>query len=196
VRGHVYYFGGGHSTYQVTDVAIYSVGANKWSFAAGDHNDFLPPTSWAGCAMGFRGGKWAHHQRNQYVALDGRMFVSVSDPWFYDLDRGGVWRQRKLSSRKKDKESPFNGPGGTELAEYIEGQDAVWCVLRNRNMKKRTEYWVYWFKRNAWTCMTEEGASIGGPYGQAAYVARYGVLVAVPKRTRVMRVDVEKLKWE
>jgi RNA polymerase sigma factor (sigma-70 family) len=305
VRGHVYYFGGGHSTYQVNDVAIYAVGANKWSFAVGDHNDFLPPTGWGGTAMGYRGGKWAHHQRNQYVALDGRMFVGIDNPWFYDLDRGGVWRRRKLSDRKKEgpapnesavhvvspdgrvmallgqnmvsrmakshtgksgfssydiyantlkirnvtapfpsrvyehrplcfmpdknqiffyehaggkkfssqktwvfdiktakwtdlkpKNSPFSGPGSVRLAEYIEGQNAVWCVLTNRNMKKRTEYWVYSFKRNAWICMKEEGMNVGSPYGQAAYVAKYGVLVAVTKRTRVMRVDVDKLKWK
>ncbi len=116
VRGHVYYFGGGHSTYQVNDVAIYAVGANRWVHAAGDHNDYLPATNWGGQAMGYRGGMWAHHQRNEYVAVDGRMYVNVGGnpklnayglleagrregprwSWFYDLDRGGVWRQRKV----------------------------------------------------------------------------------------------------
>jgi hypothetical protein len=96
----------------------------------------------------------------------------------------------------KPKKSPFDGPGSTCLAEYIDGQDAVFCSLVNRNQGKRTEYWVYSFKRNTWTCVEEKGADIGSPYGQAAYVAKYGVLVAVPKNTRVMRVDVEKLKWE
>lgn len=67
-------------------------------------------------------------------------------------------------------------------------------ALINPAAGKRTEYWVYSLKRNAWTCMAENGASIGAPYGQAAYVARYGVLVAVPS-TRVMRLDVEKLNW-
>lgn len=114
VRGHVYYFGGGHSTYQVNDVAIYAVGANEWAFAAGDHNDWVPPVRWGGVAMGLRGGPHAHHQRNEYVALDGRLYErhgcaserwSKKDggvkpgpryAWFYDVDRGGVWRQQKI----------------------------------------------------------------------------------------------------
>ncbi|KKM25422.1 hypothetical protein LCGC14_1595150, partial [marine sediment metagenome] len=113
IHGHVYYFGGGHATYQVNDVAIYAVGANRWVHAPGDHNDFLPPVGWGGIAMGYRGGRHAHHMRNQYVALDGRMYVSTGGQrkwqrygaieagqarqpryaWFYDLDRGGAWRQ-------------------------------------------------------------------------------------------------------
>ncbi len=114
VRGHVYYFGGGHSTYQVNDVAIYSVGANQWSHAVGDHNDWVPPVGWGGVTMGFRGGPHAHHQRNEYVAIDGRMYEQIGCfsmrwnrseglktfaphyTWFYDLDRGGVWRQQKI----------------------------------------------------------------------------------------------------
>jgi RNA polymerase sigma factor (sigma-70 family) len=124
VRGHVYYFGGGHSTYQVADVAVYAVGANRWVHQAGDHNSFVPPNSWGGICMGFRGGMWAHHQRNQYVAVDGRMYVGPQQSekvnptgempgrnhssrrapgkpgprnvWFYDLDRGGVWRQSRV----------------------------------------------------------------------------------------------------
>ncbi|MFP4057828.1 MAG: hypothetical protein ACLF0G_13260 [Candidatus Brocadiia bacterium] len=121
VRGWVVYFGGGHSTYQVNDVAIYAVGANRWAHAAGDHNDFVPPVGWGGVAMGFRGGRHAHHQRNQYVALDGRMYVRAGGwpkmrrhgymergqrpgprtAWFYDVDRGGVWRQQKIAEVAK-----------------------------------------------------------------------------------------------
>ena len=113
VRGWIAYFGGGHSTYQVNDVAIYQPGANKWSFAAGDHNDFIPPTGWGGAYMGFRGGKWAHHQRNQYQLIDGRMYTSVGGgglaatgtsrgyikgmAWWYDIDRGGVWRMKRVA---------------------------------------------------------------------------------------------------
>ncbi|MGC4115118.1 MAG: calcium-binding EGF-like domain-containing protein [Myxococcales bacterium] len=41
VRGHVYYFGGGHSTYQVNDVAIYAPGVNAWFYGVGDHNDWM-----------------------------------------------------------------------------------------------------------------------------------------------------------
>jgi hypothetical protein len=120
VRGWIVYFGGGHSTYQGTDVAIYQVGANRWAYQAGGHNDSLPPVGWGGFHMDVRGGNNAGHMRNQYVALDGRMFVNVGfgsqikrrnentaiwdaeicslpakpHSWFYDVDLGGVWRQR------------------------------------------------------------------------------------------------------
>lgn len=113
VRGHLYYFGGGHSTYQVNDVAIFSPAAGKWAFAAGDTNDWVPPVGWGGSCMGLRGGSNAHHMRNSYVAVDGRMYKSAgasSRRWgaesaklpgkrychFYDLDRGGVWRQMEV----------------------------------------------------------------------------------------------------
>jgi hypothetical protein len=113
VRGLVFYFGGGHSTYQVNDVAIYAVGANRWCHAVGDSNSPIPPHDWDGCTMSFQGGPPAGHQRNSYVALDGRMFVhagthsrrwdaeiakekGIRVAWFYDLDRGGVWRQREI----------------------------------------------------------------------------------------------------
>jgi hypothetical protein len=112
VRGWVCYFGGGHSTYQVNDVAIYSVGANRWSHGAGDHNDYFPPITWDGCAMSFRGGPPAGHQRNIYTAFDGRVYTFVghsrrwdaevgTNPgrryaWFFDVDRGGVWRQVEM----------------------------------------------------------------------------------------------------
>jgi len=305
VRGLLFFMGGGHSSYQVNDVAIYAVGANRWVHAAGGHNDFIPPTMWGGVSMGYRGGKWAHHERNQYVAVDGRMFVDVDPAWFYDLDRGGVWRQRTVESRNVDmdapeevgvqvvskegrvmgligrnnvgrmanpfpdrsgfssydvynntltvrnarppfpekngegrplcylpdrqqifyyehagdnqelkhqgtwvydivsnrwidlkpKTHPFNGPGGVYLAEYIPEQNAVFCVLRNRRAGKRIEYWVYSFEHNAWVRLAEEGERIGEPYGQAAYVPKYGVLVTARHRTRVMRPDFSKLDW-
>ena len=113
VRGWVVYFGGGHATYQVNNVAVYVVGANRWVTAAGDHNDWVPPVGWGGVAMGLRGGAHAHHQRNEYVALDGRMYRSMGTgsrrwgaerekrpgpryAWFHDVDRGGVWRQVRI----------------------------------------------------------------------------------------------------
>jgi len=126
VRGHVYYFGGGHSTYQINDVALYVVGANRWVHAAGDHNDFVPPVGWGGIAMGYRGGRHAHHQRNEYQALDGRMYVDVGGrqrfdgkaddrrlgiAWFYDVDRGGVWRQKRVKlNLGEGVERPFGRP--------------------------------------------------------------------------------------
>ncbi|MDP6355899.1 MAG: kelch repeat-containing protein [Planctomycetota bacterium] len=132
VRGHVYYFGGGHSTYQVNDVAIYSPGANQWVHAAGDHNDFVPAVNWGGIAMGFRGGRHAHHQRNQYVAFDGRMYVSVGctskvnrygrmeagrrpgerRAWFYDVDRGGAWRQQVIPAANIIRQEKADGVWG------------------------------------------------------------------------------------
>lgn len=117
VRGHVYYFGGGHSTYQVNDVAVYAPGVNKWFYAAGDHNDWIPPAGWDGSNLGLRGGRNAGHQRNSYVAMDGRMYSSLGGEsrrwgaesakkdvqryaWFYDVDRGGVWRQVPIACKK------------------------------------------------------------------------------------------------
>ncbi len=131
LRGQAYYFGGGHSTYQVNDVAIFNPGAGKWSFAAGDTNDWVPPVGWGGCCMGLRGGSNAHHMRNSYVALDGRMYTSTgasSRRWgaksaklpgtrychFYDLDRGGVWRQLAV---KVEKDAKVPGTwGSTHMA--------------------------------------------------------------------------------
>jgi hypothetical protein len=299
VRGHIYYFGGGHSSYQVNDAAIYVLGANQWSFAAGDHNDYIPPSCWGGIAMGYRGGEFAHHQRNAYVAVDGRMFVSVHGPaWFYDVDRGGVWRYRPLDKRTvekgalgesavhlvapdgrvfgfggrnmisrmarphpnrsgfsvydsyantltiRDVKPPFPGylyenrpvctisdrnaifyyqgkgpvtwlfdietatfknlepkrqppSGDVRVAEYIDGQNAVLAVITNRAKKKRAEHWVYSFKKNTWAPMKYNGkaAGVSGPYGQLAYVAKYGVFVNLP-RAQVMRPDVSAVDWD
>jgi len=131
VRGHVYYFGGGHSTYQVNDVAIYAPGVNKWFYAAGDHNDWVPPAGWDGSNPGLRGGRNAGHQRNSYVALDGRMYSGLGAEsrrwgaesakrdvqrysWFYDVDRGGVWRQVPLEAKKGEGVAGLYG--GTHLA--------------------------------------------------------------------------------
>ena len=113
VRGHIYYFGGGHATYQVNDVAIYAVGANQWVSGVGEHNDFfVPGVRWNGITKSFRGGHEAAHMAF-YDALDGRMYVrsgtvkpmfadeAKSPEWrysyFYDVDRGGVWRYRMIS---------------------------------------------------------------------------------------------------
>jgi hypothetical protein len=138
-RGLVFYFGGGHSTYQVNDVAIYAVGANRWMHAAGDHNDWVPPVRWDGISMGMQGGPPAGHQRNSYVVLDGRLFLTASfhsrrwdaeiarqpgtrTAWFYDLDRGGVWRQMPIAEINLGEGVPgtfgrahFADPGGRVL---------------------------------------------------------------------------------
>ncbi|MFW6157787.1 MAG: hypothetical protein ACOC8E_00345 [Planctomycetota bacterium] len=119
LRGDVYYYGGGHSTYQVNDVAIFQPGAGRWSFHVGSHNDWVPKTGWGGVWMGYLGGHHAHHMRNSYVAIDGRMYVSSGSVsrrwgaksahrpgprycWFYDVDRGGVWRQVQVKVKKSD----------------------------------------------------------------------------------------------
>jgi hypothetical protein len=113
VRGNVYYFGGGHSTYQGRDVAVYAVGANRWCYAAGGHNDHVPPVGWGGAGIDFWGAPNASHQRNSYLAIDGRMYVNLGTSnrrwaeaagqrpgaryaWFYDMDRGGVWRELEI----------------------------------------------------------------------------------------------------
>jgi hypothetical protein len=117
VRGHVYYFGGGHSSYQVNDVAIYAPGVNRWFHAAGEHNDWIPPSYWDGTCTGLRGGPPAGHQRNYYCVVDGRMYASTGAEsrrfgaesakqpgrrysWFYDLDCGGVWRRLPVELAK------------------------------------------------------------------------------------------------
>jgi RNA polymerase sigma-70 factor (ECF subfamily) len=106
VRSWLYYFGGGHSTYQMNDVSVYAVGANKWVYRAGDHNDWIPPVGWGGAHRGYLGGPNACHMTNAYVAVDGRMYMSPGvslnressakkgprSALFYDVDRGGVWR--------------------------------------------------------------------------------------------------------
>jgi hypothetical protein len=326
VRGHVYYFGGGHSTYQVNDVAVYAVGANKWVFAAGDNNDFVPPSGWGGCCMSFRGGAPASHQRNKYVAFDGRMYRSTGgwsklnrgstiargrkagSRWahFYDLDRGGVWRKEELTeseirkgekvdgvwsachvvdprgyvlgfvgdrssyygatypnvyvsvydvytgklevrnsgnphpqrvgesrpycfltgrnamffyecsidrkTRKPRREhtwiydvktnawkdlKPARQPGvKPDTVEYIDGQNAV--MLLSAAGRSKAVQWVYSLEKNTWAPLPFAGAGlyVGSPYGQVAYVAKYGVLVGVAGSTTVMRPDVSKAKWE
>jgi len=116
IRGNVYYFGGGHSTYQGRDVAIYCVGANRWIHGAAGYNDHLPAVGWGGSNIDFWGSPPASHQRNSYVALDGRLYKSFgtgtmrsqyANPlmakkgprWslFYDIDRGGLWRNPKIA---------------------------------------------------------------------------------------------------
>ncbi|MFO7900766.1 MAG: hypothetical protein R6V58_17115 [Planctomycetota bacterium] len=318
-RGWIAFFGGGHSTYQVNDVALYQPGANEWSFAAGDHNDFIPPTGWGGAYVGFRGGMWAHHQRNQYQLIDGRLYCKVGGgglrkrgtgrafargrAWFYDVDRGGLWRMKpaemdiadgakelrypssygaphmadpagKLVSfnimvgrkygrtvrkvnfssydiyenkltvrtvpkpwpsrvgesrpwcllpdrgkifyfqwhrpRKKDVEpdphcwiydieanrftdlKAKNIPAGRcEIVVYLDGHDAIFATVHGKQ-------WVYSFERNAWAPLPYKGDKtyLAGPYGQLAYVKKYGVLVNVPGNLAVMRPDLSEVKWE
>jgi len=114
VRSLVCYFGGGHSSYQFNDVAVYAVGANRWVHTAGEANDWVPPVGWGGVTMGLHGGPHAHHQRNTYVALDGRVYRGIGTgsrrwspeaekkkdlryAWFWDIDCGGVWRMQKIN---------------------------------------------------------------------------------------------------
>jgi hypothetical protein len=111
VRGWLYYFGGGHSTYQMNDVSVYAVGANQWVFRAGDHNDWIPPVGWGGAHRGYLGGPNACHMTNAYEADDGRMYMSPGvslagegaakkgprSALFYDVDRGGVWRMARIA---------------------------------------------------------------------------------------------------
>jgi len=132
VRGWVVYFGGGHATYQVNNPDVYVVGANRWVTTAGDHNDWVPPVGWGGVAMGYRGGRHVHHQRNEYVALDGRMFWSTGIgsrrwraeeekrpgpryAWFHDIDRGGLWRQLRIDK--------------VEMGEGVPGTYGKPCVV-------------------------------------------------------------------
>ncbi|WP_207060990.1 kelch repeat-containing protein [Motiliproteus sp. SC1-56] len=135
VRGWVFYFGGGHASYQVNNVSIYSVGANRWVTGPGEHNDHIPPINWGGRPMSFRGGPPAAHQRNTYTAVDGRMYranggtryysrkkqnkSALADVprhnWFYDVDRGGLWRQQRVSVKRHDRVKGVYG--GAQLSD-------------------------------------------------------------------------------
>ncbi len=55
VQGWVVYFGGGHSTYQVSNVDVYSPGANRWTTGVGRHNDNIPIVGWEGSTLGLGG---------------------------------------------------------------------------------------------------------------------------------------------
>ena len=137
VTGLVYYFGGGHSTYQVNDVAIYSPGANRWSYGVGDNNDWIPPAHWGGSHRGLRGGGQAHHMRNSYVAVGGRMYTGIgasSMRWatesmkrkgprgvsFYDVSRGGLWRSIEVPAANVRLE---DGAVGTYGGEHLAAPD-------------------------------------------------------------------------
>ncbi len=136
VENRLYYFGGGHSTYQVNDVAVYDVAANTWIHTVGEHNDFIPPVGWGGVTMGFRGGHHAHHQRNEYQAVDGRMYVSIGGnagylgwssadkkpgmSWFFDARAGGVWRMKKVAcDLGPGVERPWGNPHLSDAAGKI-----------------------------------------------------------------------------
>ena len=122
VRGCLVYFGGGHSSYQCNDVAVYSVGGNRWVTGAGDHNGHVPNNEWEGSTLGHLGGPPTGHQRNTYQSFDGRMYLFYgtqdklpgnyifhADPdyaRFYDLDRGGVWRDLKIGGIERPEKVP------------------------------------------------------------------------------------------
>ena len=63
----------GNHTVEINQLAT----AERWVHTAGEANDWVPPVGWGGITMGLHGGPHAHHQRNTYVALDGRVFRSV-----------------------------------------------------------------------------------------------------------------------
>ena len=136
VRGWVVYFGGGHSTYQVSDVDVYVPGANRWTTGVGRHNDNIPIVGWEGSTIGLGGEARAGHMRNQYVAFDGRMvrfagtssrtsyaggtnaeFTDARVANFYDIDRGGVWREQLIG--KIDK-SPQDAPDTHNQTQMID----------------------------------------------------------------------------
>lgn len=121
-RGALMYFGGGHSSYQCNDVAVYSVGGNRWTTGPGDHNGHVPNNEWEGSTLGHRGGPPTGHQRNTYQSFDGRMYLFYgtmdklpgnyifhADPdyaRFYDLDRGGIWRDLRIAGIERPEKMP------------------------------------------------------------------------------------------
>ncbi len=137
IRGWVVYFGGGHSTYQVSDVDVYVPGANRWTTGVGRHNDNIPIVGWEGSTLGLGGEARTGHLRNQYVAFDGRMFrfagtsarssfaagganAEFTDPkvvMFHDIDRGGVWREQLIEEIDK---SPKDAPDSHNQTQMID----------------------------------------------------------------------------
>lgn len=126
-RGWVVYLGGGHSTYQINDVSVYNVAANEWSFQVGDHNAYIPPNEWEGSTVGYRGGPRARHERNTYNVLNGRVYIYVGTAGsqhdgqlyqderfvrFYDIDRGGVWREVRIGQEQRDPGYPQSHVNG------------------------------------------------------------------------------------
>ena len=86
------------------------------------------------------------------------------------------------------KRSPVQGE--VTVAEYIQDQNAIYAVIRASSNREHEE-WVYSFDRNNWAPLLTTGpkSHFTQPYGQLAYVAKYGVIVAV-RGTYVMRPDV------
>jgi hypothetical protein len=136
IRDRAVLFGGGHSTFQFNTVSIYVVGANKWVNTTGYHNDHIPPVEWGGISTSFDGGPSASHQRNTYVAIDGRMYTSAGFSSYFgdkkpnnpegldlgprysiylDIDRGGLWRSQMLAGDVQLK----NGAKGAWGARHV-----------------------------------------------------------------------------
>jgi hypothetical protein len=105
--------------------------------------------------------------------------------WLYDVERNS-WKDLKPARQ------PGVAPG---VVEHLDGQDAA--ILLADGGDGVAIQWVYSFKRNAWAPLPHAGArfKVGKPYGQVAYAARYGVLVAAAGETAVMRPDVGAVNW-
>lgn len=132
VRDWIVYYGGGHASWQNSDVEVYTVGANCWRTSVGTECDFIPPIGWEGVALDYRGASPPYHKLNGYVAFDGRMYHYVGtdkaymqvfeDPKMvrlYDIDRGGVWRELPIAriSRTPENASIEQGQGGLHLVD-------------------------------------------------------------------------------
>ena len=116
--------------------------------------------------------------------------------FFYEYDkkhrRQTTWVYDVKTNRFIDLEPDVQPDGVPAVAEYVDGQGAVFAVI------DRKTQWVYSFKHNTWAPLPLTGDRPNfqaGPYGQVVYVAKYGVLVCVSGRTAVMRPDVSKLNW-
>jgi hypothetical protein len=108
--------------------------------------------------------------------------------WLFDIETA------TFRNLKPTRQPPA---GDVRVAEYINDQKAVLAVITKSAGKKRTEHWVYSFEKNTWAPMKYNGGSVGvaGPYGQLAYVAKYGVFVNLPA-VQIMRPDVGGPEWE
>jgi hypothetical protein len=105
--------------------------------------------------------------------------------WLYDVEKN-TWKDLKPARQ------PGVAPG---VVEHLDGQDATILLAAGRD--DAAIQWVYSFEKNTWALLPHAGAGfkVGKPYGQVAYVSRYGVLVGVHGETTVMRPDVGAVNW-
>jgi len=112
------------------------------------------------------------------------------------VKRQGTWVYDIKSNAFIDLKPGRQPPADPQTVEYIDGQDAVFAVIRGG------QQWLYSFKENSWAPLPLEADGKLGfatPYAQTVYSAKYGVLINLGYAsggTAVMRPDASLVKWE